>query len=68
MRSAWTGRLGSRRYRVFDQGDRPVTQIVSVSGSLLEQLRAICLALPEALEAGGVGNPSFKVRNKILAM
>jgi len=34
----------------------------------LEQLRAICLALPEAVEAGGVGNPSFKVRDKIFAM
>lgn len=34
----------------------------------LDQLRAICLALPEASEAGGVGNPSFKVRGKIFAM
>ncbi len=34
----------------------------------LNKLRAICLALPEALEAGGVGNPSFKVREKIFAM
>lgn len=34
----------------------------------LEQLRAICLALPEAIEDGGVGDPSFKVRNKIFAM
>ena len=34
----------------------------------LEQLRAICLALPEAVESGGVGNPSFKVRDKIFAM
>ncbi|MFO7171069.1 MAG: MmcQ/YjbR family DNA-binding protein [Chloroflexota bacterium] len=43
-------------------------EIVSVSGELLERLRAICLALPEAVEAGGVGNPSFKVRDKIFAM
>ena len=34
----------------------------------LERMRAICLALPEAVEAGGVGNPSFKVRDKIFAM
>jgi hypothetical protein len=34
----------------------------------LERLRAICLPLPEAVEAGGVGSPSFKVRDKIFAM
>ena len=34
----------------------------------LKQLREICLALPEASEQGGVGNPSFKVRDKIFAM
>src|SRR5689334_6595112 len=34
----------------------------------IERLRAICLALPEAVETGGVGNPSFKVRDKIFAM
>jgi hypothetical protein len=34
----------------------------------LDELRAICLALPEAVETGGVGNPSFKVRDKIFAM
>lgn len=34
----------------------------------LDRLRAICLALPEAVEAGGVGAPSFKVREKIFAM
>ena len=32
-------------------------------------LRTICLALPEANETvGGVGSPSFKVREKIFAM
>jgi hypothetical protein len=36
--------------------------------NFLDQLRVICLALPEAVEAGGVGNPSFKVRDKIFAM
>jgi predicted DNA-binding protein (MmcQ/YjbR family) len=34
----------------------------------LERLRAICLAFPEASEQGGVGSPSFKVRDKIFAM
>jgi hypothetical protein len=34
----------------------------------IERLRAICLPLPEAVETGGVGNPSFKVRDKIFAM
>ena len=34
----------------------------------LDRLRAICLALPEATEQGGVGDPSFKVRDKIFAM
>jgi predicted DNA-binding protein (MmcQ/YjbR family) len=35
---------------------------------VLVRLRAICLALPEAVEAGGVGDPTFKVRDKIFAM
>ncbi len=34
----------------------------------LDQIRAICLALPEATEGGGVGNPSFRVRDRIFAM
>src|SRR3954462_1737261 len=34
----------------------------------LERLRAICLPFPEAVETGGVGSPSFKVRDKIFAM
>lgn len=35
---------------------------------LLARLRELCLAWPEAVEAGGVGAPSFKVRGKIFAM
>ena len=35
---------------------------------VLERLRTICLAFPEAVEAGGVGVPSFKVRGKVFAM
>jgi predicted DNA-binding protein (MmcQ/YjbR family) len=34
----------------------------------LDRLRAICLALPEATEQGGVGDPTFRVRDKIFAM
>jgi predicted DNA-binding protein (MmcQ/YjbR family) len=34
----------------------------------LDRLRDLCLALPEATEGGGVGNPSFRVRDKIFAM
>jgi len=34
----------------------------------LERLRMVCLAFPEAVESGGVGDPSFKVRDKIFAM
>jgi hypothetical protein len=37
---------------------------------ILEQLRTICLTLPETGErdAGSVGSPSFRVRSKIFAM
>jgi len=35
---------------------------------LLERVRGICLAFPEATEGGGGGNPSWRVRNKIFAM
>ena len=34
----------------------------------LNRLREICLALPETTEAGGVGDPTFRVRDKIFAM
>ncbi len=34
----------------------------------LTRLRGICLGLPEATEGAGVGNPSFRVRDKIFAM
>ncbi len=39
-----------------------------MSDSVLQHLRAICLALPDAVEAGGVGDPTFKVRDRIFAM
>jgi predicted DNA-binding protein (MmcQ/YjbR family) len=39
-----------------------------MADSTLEKLRAICLIFPEAVEAGGVGDPTFKVRDKIFAM
>jgi hypothetical protein len=38
-------------------------EIVRAPPAILERLRAICLRLPEAAETGGVGNPSFKVRD-----
>ena len=34
----------------------------------LEKLRAICLALPEAIEKETWGNATFRVRDKIFAM
>ena len=34
----------------------------------LERLRAICLALPEAVEKEAWGDPTFRVREKIFAM
>lgn len=34
----------------------------------IERLRTLCMALPEATEGAGVGNPTFRVRNKIFAM
>lgn len=40
----------------------------SESDDALTHLRAICLAYPEATEQGGVGDPTFKVREKIFAM
>jgi predicted DNA-binding protein (MmcQ/YjbR family) len=39
-----------------------------MSADPLDRLRAICLALPEATEGAGVGNPAFRVRDKIFAM
>ena len=41
---------------------------MSDPGYPLERLRVTCLAFPEAVESGGVGDPSFKVRDKIFAM
>jgi len=32
----------------------------------LDRLRGICLALPEAIETGDMGNPSFKVREMMV--
>jgi hypothetical protein len=39
-----------------------------MSDDTLNRLRAICLVFPEATEQGGVGDPTFKVRDKIFAM
>jgi hypothetical protein len=43
-------------------------EIYGPGDDLLARLREICLAFPEAVEAGGVGAPSFKVNGKIFAM
>ena len=39
-----------------------------MSDDPLDRLRAICLALPEAVERGGVAEHTFRVRDKIFAM
>lgn len=41
---------------------------MNLEENALTRLRGICLALPEATEGAGVGNPSFRVRDKIFAM
>jgi predicted DNA-binding protein (MmcQ/YjbR family) len=38
------------------------------SDELLGRVRGICLAFPEASEGGGVGNPSWRIGEKIFAM
>ena len=43
-------------------------EVYGPGDALLARLREVCLAFPEAVEAGGVGAPSFKVRDKIFAM
>src|SRR2546421_12832551 len=40
----------------------------AMSDDPLDRLRAICLALPEAVERGGVAEHTFRVRDKIFAM
>jgi predicted DNA-binding protein (MmcQ/YjbR family) len=39
-----------------------------MSKKVTDQLRAICLALPEATEKEAWGDPTFRVRDKIFAM
>ncbi len=41
---------------------------MNLEEDVLTRLRDLCLALPEATEGAGVGNPSFRVRDKIFAM
>ena len=38
------------------------------TAAVLDRLRAICLALPEATEQETWGDPTFRVRDKIFAM
>jgi hypothetical protein len=48
--------------------ETPNKEPATHSDQTLAKLRTICLPLPEAVEAGGVGDPTFKVRDKIFAM
>ena len=41
---------------------------MNLEEDVLTRLRDLCLALPEATEGAGVGNPSFRIRDKIFAM
>lgn len=43
-------------------------EIYGPGEELLARLRELCLAFPESVETGGVGAPSFKVKDKIFAM
>lgn len=48
---------------------RPTADRPDAGGDeLLDRVRRICLALPEATEGAGVGNPSWRVHDKIFAM
>jgi predicted DNA-binding protein (MmcQ/YjbR family) len=40
----------------------------AMSKHAIEYLRAVCLALPEAVEKEAWGDPTFRVRDKIFAM
>lgn len=51
-----------------DLSDRATWHDPDPDDATLEKLRAICLPYPECAETGGVGSPSFKVRDKIFAM
>jgi predicted DNA-binding protein (MmcQ/YjbR family) len=51
-----------------DAGSKNDYETSREDDSALNTLRSMCLALPEASEEGGVGNPTFKVRGKIFAM
>jgi predicted DNA-binding protein (MmcQ/YjbR family) len=51
-----------------DPSDRSTWHNPDPDDATLARLREICLPLPEATETGGVGSPSFKVRDKIFAM
>ena len=39
-----------------------------MSDDVIERLRALCLALPEATEKEAWGDPTFRVRDRIFAM
>jgi len=60
---------GDRNAPVCSRGvDEPGDRLDPGGEQVLERIRRICLAFPEATEGGGVGNPSWRVRDKIFAM
>jgi hypothetical protein len=58
----------SSQYASTRLSDRSTWHDDDPDDETLDRLRAICLPFPEAVETGGVGSPSFKVRDKIFAM
>ena len=46
----------------------PVKEITADVAPILDQLRGICLGLPEATEKIAWGEPTFRVRDKMFAM
>src|SRR5438093_10968928 len=54
-----------------DDPERPAAESQTSSeptGPGIEELRRLCLALPEATEVEAWGDPTFRVKNKIFAM
>jgi hypothetical protein len=58
--------------RVIRDGEcatsRRTLEVTNLAPNVLQRLRKICLALPEAHEVEAWGEPTFRVRNKIFAM
>jgi hypothetical protein len=65
-----TRRIRPARPATAAGGDREShpLELYGPGDALLTRLRELCLPFPEAVEAGGVGAPSFKVADRIFAM